>query len=28
VNGDNTLEDPFNKVKMIEAEFKRLMFEE
>lgn len=27
VNGDHTLEDPHSKVKMIEIEFKRLMFE-
>ncbi|MCL1051879.1 site-specific DNA-methyltransferase [Shewanella abyssi] len=27
VNGDHTLEDPFSKVKMIEIEFKRLMFD-
>ncbi|WP_019215185.1 hypothetical protein [Legionella tunisiensis] len=27
VNGDNTLEDPHSKVKMIEIEFKRLMFD-
>jgi len=27
VNGDHTLEDPHSKVKMIEMEFKRLMFE-
>jgi adenine-specific DNA-methyltransferase len=27
INGDHTLEDPFSKVRMIEAEFKRLMFD-
>ena len=27
VNGDHTLDDPHSKVKMIESEFKRLMFD-
>ena len=27
VNGDHTLDDPHSKVKMIEIEFKRLMFD-